>query len=109
MVKFIVEGGRCILVKLFVNKKEFIIIDIIEKIFKLKNDMDNLCYLCIRLICVLGYVGFFRVSELCSIKSLDIKFYDEYVEIKIRSLKIDIYRRGNFVYIVKFNLFFCFY
>lgn len=107
LVKLTAEGGRRILAKPFVNKKEPITIDIIEKIFKSKNDMDNLCHLRTRLICVLGYAGFFRASELCSIKSSDIKFHDEYVEIKIRSSKTDIYRRGNSVHIAKSNSPFC--
>lgn len=58
-MKLTAEGGRRILAKPFVNKKEPITIDIIEKIFKSKNDMDNLCHLRTRLICVLGYAGFF--------------------------------------------------
>lgn len=35
-------------------------------------------------------------------------FFDIYMEIKIRCFKIDVYRRGNIVYIVKINLNFCF-
>ncbi|XP_065925814.1 uncharacterized protein [Magallana gigas] len=49
----------------------------------------------------LRYAGFFRASELCSIKSSDIKFHDEYVEIKIRSSKTDIYRRERYQKSVK--------
>lgn len=51
-----------------------------------------------RLLCVLGYAAFLRASELhvCSIKSLEIKFHDDYV-IDIRSSKQDTYRRGNSV------------
>lgn len=73
---------------------------------KSKYDINSLRHLKARLLCVLGYAAFFRASDLCRKKNLDIKCQDDFVDINIRT-----YRRGNSVQkvIEKFNSFFFFW
>ena len=52
-------------------------------------------------ICLLGYVGFFRHSELCNIRRSDIIFYRTYVKVFIQKSKIDSYREGKWVLIAR--------
>ena len=52
-------------------------------------------------ICLLGYAGFFRHSELCNIKRSDIIFYRTYVKVFIQKSKIDSYREGKWVLIAR--------
>lgn len=51
--------------------------------------------------CLLGFSGFFRFSELSNIRICDIKWENAHIEINIPKSKTDIYRRGNSVIIAK--------
>ena len=46
-------------------------------------------------ICLLGYAGFFRHSELCNIRRSDIIFYRTYVKVFIEKSKTNSYREGK--------------
>ena len=54
--------------------------------------------------CLLGYVGFFRFSELCSIRACDINFFPTYVSIFLESFKTDQFLDGTWVAIARSNL-----
>ena len=52
-------------------------------------------------ICLLGYAGFFKHSELCNIRRSDIICYRTYVKVFIQKSKIDSYREGKWVLIAR--------
>ena len=54
-------------------------------------------------LCLLGYAGFFRFSELCSIRAWAIKFFPTYVFIFLESSKTDQFRDGAWVAIARSN------
>ena len=54
-------------------------------------------------LCLLGYAGFFRFSEVCSIRACDIKFFPTYVSIFLESSKTDQFRDGAWVAIAQSN------
>lgn len=100
-LKLTLEGGKRILAKP-VNKKEPITIDILLKLKEeYQKDPDNALKLRVFLMCLLGFSGFLRFSELSNIRLCDIKWKEAYIEINIPKSKTDIYRRGNVVIIAK--------
>ena len=52
-------------------------------------------------LCLLGYAGFFRHSEICNIRRSDIIFYGTYIKVFIQKSKIDSYREGKWVLIAR--------
>ena len=50
-------------------------------------------------LCLIGYAGFFRFSELCHIKVCDVKFFPSYVSIFLESSKTDQFRDGAWIII----------
>jgi integrase len=52
-------------------------------------------------ICLLGYSGFLRFSEIVNIKRSDISIYDQHISIFISRSKTDRYNEGSNVYIAK--------
>ena len=57
--------------------------------------------------CLLAYAGFFRISELLSIRRSNIVTEDLYHKIFIEVSKTDKYREGSWVYIAKTGKFTC--
>ena len=51
-------------------------------------------------LCTLGFAGFFRFSELSNILCKHILFLEDRIKIFVPHSKTDVYREGNFVYIV---------
>ena len=101
LVKLCLEGSKRVLAKP-VNKKLPITVEMLNKIVdRYGKDNANLSDLRICALCLLGFSGFFRYSELSNILMKDIKFFDTHVEINIQRSKTDIYRRGNKVFIAK--------
>ena len=84
-----------------VRQKQPITADILDKIVDKYSDDNNLKYLRLCVMCVLGFSGFFRYSELSSIKMKDITFHSDHVCIKIVSSKTDQYNLGTDVVIAK--------
>jgi integrase len=107
LVRMVSEGGKRIIAKPFVNKKEPINVEMLSKIFEAKNNVQDLSHLRIRTIFLLGFVGFFRCNEMCNIRRSDISFHPEHVEINVRQSKTDIFRKGNVVSISKTNSYLC--
>ncbi|XP_078352499.1 integrase/recombinase xerD homolog isoform X1 [Oculina patagonica] len=52
-------------------------------------------------LCLIGYAGFFRFSELCAIRACDIKFFPTYVSIFLESSKTDQFRDGAWIAIAR--------
>lgn len=95
----------------FLKKKELIFFDILEKVIDLFGDREKNCDLCsVRIIVMLffGFVGFFRFNEFVNIKVKNIIFKDLYMNICVEISKIDVYRCGNEIIIVKIGGKLCF-
>lgn len=57
--------------------------------------------------CLLGYSGFFRFSELCHIRRSDLQFFDSHLSVNIPKSKTDIYREGKSVLIARLDSVYC--
>ena len=53
------------------------------------------------LVILLGFCGFFRISELLSVRIQDVTFLPDHIEIFLESSKCDQYRQGNTVIVSK--------
>lgn len=86
-----------------VQQKQPITVDILKKIVDKYSDPDvnDLKNLRLCVMCVLGFSGFFRYSELSSIRMNDITFNIDHVCIKVRSSKTDQLQSGTDVVIAK--------
>jgi integrase len=83
-------------------KKESITPDILQKnVLLYGNKNCNLKDLRIACMCLLGYAGFLRFSELASLKRSDISFFPSYVKLYLEKSKTDVYREGREVVISK--------
>ena len=83
-------------------KKEPISTDLIKKIIdKFAAKGASLKNMRIDALCTLGFAGFFRFSELSNILCKHIVFLEDRIKIFVPHSKTDVYREGNFVYIVK--------
>jgi site-specific recombinase XerD len=70
--------------------------DILEKIVLLNGTKNfNLKDLRIACMCLLGYAGFLRFSELASFNRSDISFFPTYVKLYLEKSKTDVYREGD--------------
>lgn len=87
-----------------VQKKKPLTSDIIFKMFNTYPPASiSLYHLRSLVFIVLGFAGFLRVSELIHLKCSDISFKDDYVELIIRSSKIDQTNKGETVLIAQTN------
>lgn len=66
--------------------------------YGIENDLSSL-RICV--LCLLGFSGFLRYSELAAIKAKHITFFVSYMSILLEKSKTDIYRRGSTVIISK--------
>ena len=63
-------------------KKEPITAEILQKLYdKFVSSEADLSVIRTMAICLLGYAGFFRFSELASLRECDVKFYDDHLEV----------------------------
>ena len=58
-------------------------------------------------ICILGYAGFLRFSEVSALKRDDTDIQDTYMRLFLEQSKTDIYRSGHWIYISKLNSVLC--
>ena len=77
------------------NRKEPFTIEIINELISRYGNTENFIHLRFILICVLGFAGFFRISELLNLQIKDISFKESWVEIFVKKSKTDQYREGN--------------
>ena len=85
-----------------VTKKKPITVQHLHILFDklIRNDTD-LSKMRTMNICLLGFCGFMRYSEISNVKRCDIVFCDTYMKLFIEKSKTDIYREGKWVYISK--------
>lgn len=101
LVKQILAGAKRILAHRS-SKKEPITPEILHKMFaRFITPSAELPVIRTMTICLLGYAGFFRFSELAALRESDIVFYDEHVEIFVESSKTDQFRDGAWVPIAR--------
>ena len=50
-------------------------------------------------VCLFGYAGFMRYSEISGLRRCDIIFYEFHLKLFIEKSKTDVYREGNWIYI----------
>ena len=103
LVKQILAGAKRILAHK-TEKKEPITAEILQKLYdKFVTADADLPVIRTMTICLLGYAGFFRFSELASLRECDIKFYDQHVEVFVESSKTDQFREGAWVPIARMH------
>jgi site-specific recombinase XerD len=68
---------------------------------RIKDKSPSLSDLRMVALCLIGYAGFFRFSELSSIKACDVKFFPSYVSIFLESSKTDQFRQGAWIVIAR--------
>ena len=69
-----------------------------EKFAQEKADLDDIR---IVVICLIGFAGFLRYSELAALKESDLHIFSDHMEIFIESSKTDQYRDGAWVVIAR--------
>jgi hypothetical protein len=67
---------------------------------KLKGKCD-VGSLMILVLCLLGFAGFFRFSELCSIRCCDVHFFPLYMSIFLESSKTDQLHEGSWIWVAR--------
>ena len=82
----VIEGGRRILGKPVTP-------EMLRLIVSKYGDENDLSKLRVCVICLLGFSGFLRYSELSNIKMKNIIVHDSHVELTLDKSKTDIYRR----------------
>ena len=88
------------LCKVDIKKKKPIEIEHIHILYEeLVQKSTSLTDLRTMIICLLGYSGFMRFSELVEIRRCDVIFCHGYMKIFIEKSKTDIYRDGKWLYI----------
>ena len=99
IVKLAFEGAKKLIGKKGSNKKEPFTVEIIKKLVEIFGDSQNLIELRFLVLCILGFSGFFRISELLDIQVRNITQRSNYIEILVSKSKTDQLREGHIVYI----------
>ena len=91
-----------------IKKKDPVTPDMIYRICLVFARVDtNLKDLRSALLFVLGFHGLFRISELLDLQGVDVPIHNEYLEILVKSSKIDPYREGHKVFVSKLGRITC--
>lgn len=101
LVKLAFEGAKrtATTYKVLTNKKEPITPDLVKSLVKRYTSSSNLVDMRFIIICLVGFFGFLRISELLEVKIKDIQFSEEGATIFIHKSKTDQMRSGNTIYI----------
>ena len=83
------------------NKKEPITIEMLQSLAAKYKDKSSISDLRLMAMCLVGFACFLRFSELCSIRTRDVKFNTTYCSIFIESSKTDQLREGAWVNIAR--------
>ena len=89
------------------EKKQPITPEIIKQLMEFYGTSENLKVLRFLVICLIGFSGFFRISELLQIQIKNIEFTEQGIKIKIPKSKTDQLREGNIVFISKLEFKYC--
>ncbi|VDI82350.1 Hypothetical predicted protein [Mytilus galloprovincialis] len=85
------------------SKKEPITPEILTQLVNRFGSTENLLDKRIVTMCLIGYAGFLRFSEIVNIRACDIQFQSTHMSIFIEKSKTDKYRQGSCVIIAKSN------
>lgn len=83
------------------NRKQPITVEHLNLLHAKLSKMKNLYNMRTLTICLIGYAGFMRFSEITGLRRCDVLFYNSYIKIFIEKCKTDVYREGNWIYISK--------
>lgn len=100
LVKMTLEGSKRILAAPK-TKKEPVTVEMLKKIVDYYKQNLNLKALRICTICILGFSGFLRYSEISELQMRDLTFEDDHVLVYIKRSKTDQERQGKTVPISK--------
>ncbi|KAK3716564.1 hypothetical protein QZH41_018334 [Actinostola sp. cb2023] len=83
------------------NRKEPITVEMLEALVSKMKDKSNVSELRTLAMCLVGFAGFLRYSELCSIRCCDVKWFPSYISIFLESSKTDQLREGAWISIAR--------
>lgn len=83
------------------NRKQPITLEHLQLLFTKLSKVKNMYSMRTMTICLLGYAGFMRYSEIAGLRRCDVHFYDTYMKLFIEKSKTDVYREGSWIYISK--------
>lgn len=101
IVKLAFEGAKRLLSKNSTNRKEPFTAEMIKTLVAKYEKSENLMHRRFIILCIFGFAGFFRISELLSIRLKHLKIEKDSAQIFIEKSKTDQLRDGNTVYIAK--------
>jgi len=84
-----------------ITKKEPFTPELLKQIVSMYGSSDNLLNIRFLIICLLGFAGFLRISELLQLKVGDLTFDMDGVKINITKSKTDQLHEGSIVYVSK--------
>lgn len=100
------ESGKRISSK-SVKKTDIINIEMLKLLCDIYSNTDDILHIRDLIMFVLEFAGFFRFSEISQLQYNSVKFKIDYITLKIRKSKTDIYRSGKEVLIAKVYSFAC--
>ena len=106
-VGIVLEGAKRRVGKPPSQQKEPMTSDMTKKVVELFGQGSNLIHHRTVVICLLGFSGFLRISELIEIQIKHLKFSQSHLEITIPKAKNDQMRQGHIVYIKRSTSRFC--
>jgi len=90
------------------KKKEPMTTEILKELFSVYgNPSSSLIDKRFLITCLLGFAGFFRISELLEVKMKHIRIMDSHMEITVSKSKTDQHREGHIVFISRINSITC--
>ena len=106
-IKIVLEGAKRTVGKSPSQQKEPMSVDMAKQVVELFGQDSNLVNHRTVVICLLGFSGFLRISELVEIQVKHLKFLEAHLEITIPKAKNDQMREGHVVYIARSHSRYC--
>ena len=106
-VQIILEGARRTVGKPPSQQKEPLTVEMAKKAVDLLGIGGSLLQKRTIIICLLGFSGFLRISELISIQVKHLSFLEDHLEIEIPKAKNDQQRQGHIVHIARTGTQYC--
>ena len=106
-VKIVLEGAKRKVGKSASRQMQPITTEMAKEVVQRFGDDDDLKKHRLIVICLLGFSGFLRISELVAIQIKHLTFFDSRVEINIPKAKNDQLREGHLVHIGRTGTPFC--
>ena len=106
-MKVVVEGAKRTVGKPASQQKEPMTAEMTKQVVEFFGLGDSLLHKRSVVICLLGFSGFLRISELIEIQVKHLKFVSSHLEITIPKAKNDQMREGHIVHIAKTHTRYC--